>query len=193
MDRKGFIRKACLAGACGCGFGSLAIKAGSLGDYDHDSHMVQENQSATESMVAQKWLKNLLEHLDGNLEQKEMRRIVKMSAVIHYDHLKMNDLLAGYKGRLKEFLGFLETEWGWKTDYDEAAGVIFADENKSWCVCPVLGKTSEEGSAGICYCSEGFAELMFSEVAGIAVSARVISSVRRGDKSCIYRIEIPSA
>lgn len=193
MDRKGFLRKACLAGACGCGFGVIAMQAGSLTDNDHDSQVVQENQSETENLVARKWLKNLLEHLDGTLEQEELRRIVKMSAVVHYDHLKMNDLLAGYKGRLKEFLGFLETEWGWKTDYDETAGVVIADENKSWCVCPVLGKTSEAGAAEICYCSEGFAELMFSEVAGIAVTARVISSVRRGDKSCIYRIEIPSA
>jgi len=28
-------------------------------------------------------------------------------------------------------------------------------------------------------------------VAGTPVSAQVISSVRRGDKSCVYRIEIP--
>ncbi|MCU0458750.1 MAG: DUF6144 family protein [Bacteroidales bacterium] len=193
MDRKVFLRKACLAGACSCGFGAIVMKAGNMVDTEQTSQMAQENQSTPENMVAQNWLKNLLENLDSNLGQEEVRRIVKMSSVVHYDHLKMDDLLSGYTGRLREFLDFLETEWGWKIEYNKATGVILADENKSWCVCPVLGRTSEAGAAEICYCSEGFAEQMFSKVTGIKVTASVISSVRRGDKTCIYRIEIPSA
>ncbi len=193
MDRKGFLKKACLAGACGCGLGAIALKAGNIVNPGQGNKAEQETQTTTENQVAQQWLKNLLENLDGNLEEGELRRIVKMSSVVHYDHLKMDGLLSGYKGRLKEFLDFLGTEWGWKVDYNETTGVILADENKSWCVCPVLGKTSEPENPAICYCSEGFAEQMFSVVVGKPVDARVISSVRRGDKSCIYRIEIPSS
>lgn len=193
MDRKGFLKSACLAGACGCGFGAITLKAGNIVNSAQDSHVEKENQATTENQVALQWLKNLLENLEGNLEEGELRRIVKLSSVVHYDHLKMDDLLSGYKGRLKEFIDFLGTEWGWKVEYNETTGIIQADENKSWCVCPVLGKTSEAGNAAICYCSEGFAEKMFSMVAGTSVTARVMSSVRRGDKSCIYRIEIPSS
>lgn len=182
MDRKGFLKRTCMAGACWCGFGALALNA------DGTSQAYQENTNP----VAQRWLINLLENLGQNIDEKELRRIVKMSAVTHYDHLKMDELLADYKGNLREFIGFLEKEWGWKVDYDEASGVITADENKSYCVCPVLGKATMAGSQVICYCSEGFAELMFSVVAGVTVSAQVISSVRRGDRSCVYRVELPA-
>jgi len=30
VDRKGFIQKTCLAGVCGCGFGALALNAGTV-------------------------------------------------------------------------------------------------------------------------------------------------------------------
>lgn len=182
MDRKGFLRKTCLAGVCGCGFGALALKAGSETQSDQE----------TGNLVARQWLVKLLENLDATLDTGELRKIIKMSAGVHYDQLKMDDLLAGYTGRMKDFIGFLEKEWGWRVNYDETTGVILADENKSWCVCPVLKGSDATGSPAICYCSEGFAERMFSKVAGMAVTAEVVSSVRRGDKTCIYRVELPA-
>lgn len=182
MDRKGFLKKSCMAGACWCGFGAITLNGSG------NSRVDQENGNP----VAHRWLINLLENLGQNIDGKELRRIVKMSAVAHYDHLKMDELLADYKGKLSEFIGFLEKEWGWKVDYDEVTGVLTADENKTYCVCPVLDKATLPGSEVICNCSEGFAELMFSGVAGVQVSAQVISSVRRGDRTCVYRIEIPA-
>ncbi len=182
MDRKVFLRKACIAGVCGCGFGTLALQGG------NETQAEQE----TVNQVARQWLVRLLDNLDRNIDAGDLRQIVKMSAGVHYDHLKMDDLLAGYTGRMKDFIGFLEKEWGWKIDYNESTGVLLADENKTWCVCPVLKGTAPTESPVICYCSEGFAERMFSRVAGTAVTASVVSSVRRGDKTCIYRVEIPS-
>lgn len=182
MDRKGFLKKSCMAGACWCGFGAISLNAA--------GKSLAEQESS--NPVAQRWLINLLENLGQNIDEKELRRIVKMSAVTHYDHLKMDELLADYNGNLREFIVFLEKEWSWQVDYDEASGVIIADESKSYCVCPVLDKATMSGSQVICYCSEGFAELMFSRVAGVQVSAQVISSVRRGDRSCVYRIELPA-
>jgi len=181
MDRKGFVRRACLSGACICGFGALTLESA--------DGMQDTNNSS--SQVAGRWITQLLGNLDQHLENEELKRILKKSAAVHYDHLKMDDLLAGYAGHLDEFIAFLEKEWGWKINYDKITGVILADENKSWCVCPVLGKTTTPGDATICYCSEGFAEMMFSGVTGKSVSAEVVSSVRRGDKSCIYRVAIP--
>ncbi len=180
MDRKGFLRKACIAGVCGCGFGTLVSNAGNLVEADQESV----------NPVPQRWLITLLENLDRNFDETELRKIIKMSAGVHYDHLKMDELLSGYTGKLTEFVAYLEKEWGWKVKYDEAVGVITADENKSYCVCPVLMGTPA-GSPAICYCSEGFAEKMFSKVAGVAVTASVVSSVRRGDKTCIYKIQLP--
>lgn len=181
MDRKEFLRKTCLTGVCGCGFGALALNAGNA------ATDVQDNPN----QVPQQWIISLLENLDQNVDRAELRKIIKMSAGVHYDQLKMDEMLSGYTGKLREFISILEKEWGWKVNYDEAAGVITADENKSYCVCPVL-KGAPAGSPAICWCSEGFAEKMFSRVAGVAVSAAVVSSVRRGDKTCIYRVQLPT-
>jgi hypothetical protein len=191
MDRKGFLTKACLAGVCGCGFGALSLRAENNDIAGNYGRIAGESQATQENKVPQQWLTTLLRNLDGSLEKDEIRKIVKLSSIVHFEDLRMDDMLSSYTGRLKDFLAFLETEWGWKINYNEATGVVLADENKSWCVCPVLGKTTEAGGEAICFCSEGFAELMFSKVTGVAVIAEVISSVRRGDKSCIYRIAIP--
>lgn len=181
MDRKGFVRRTCLSGACICGFGALRLKA--------DDSKQDDNKSTNQ--VADRWLTDLLGNLDQQLEKEELKKILKMSAAVHYDHLKMDEMLEDYTDRISEFIGFLEKEWGWKVEYDEAAGVITADENKTYCVCPVLDREIFPGSDVICYCLEGFAERMFSRVAGVEVSAEVVSSVRRGDLSCVYRIELP--
>lgn len=65
-----------------------------------------------------------------------------------------------------------------------------ADENKSFCVCPLVNVKKKTVSDAICYCSEGFAELMFSAVFEKPVTAIVISSVIRGDSSCRYKIDL---
>lgn len=148
MDRKEFLRKTCLTGVCGCGFGAVALNAG------NPEAAVQDNTNT----VPQQWLISLLDNLDQNIGQAELRKIIKMSAGVHYDHLKMDEMLSGYTGKLREFIVFLEKEWGWKVNYDEAAGVLTADENKNYCVCPVLKSSSATDSPTICYCSEGFAE-----------------------------------
>jgi hypothetical protein len=66
--------------------------------------------------------------------------------------------------------------------------IILADENKPSCVCPLL-KDAERLFPGLCYCSEGFAELMFSAVFKYPVRASVVSSIQRGDSHCVYKIE----
>lgn len=181
MDRKGFVRSACMAGACFCGFG--AVTAGA----SDGIRPVDEEGNP----VGQAWLVSLLSNMGQNMDPRQIRLIIKDSAKVHYDQLKMDELLSAYTGKLKEFTEFLEKEWGWKIDYDMKSGVLIADENKDHCVCPVIENVSNHDTSAICYCSEGFAELMFSKVAGTAVTARVALSVRRGDKSCVYRVEIP--
>ena len=43
-------------------------------------------------------------------------------------------------------------------------------------------------SPNLCKCSEGFAELMFSQVFGFPVTATLQKSVICGDKHCVYEI-----
>ena len=93
-------------------------------------------------------------------------------------------------GDIEKFNQFIEEKWGWKIDYQKEKGILLADENKNYCVCPMVNQEKGVKSTIYCYCSEGFAEQMFSVVVGHQVKAKVISSVLRGDERCIYEITL---
>lgn len=182
MNRKKFLSGACLTGACFCGFGALPAVA------NNTPSAVQDNSK----QLTQDWLSTLLSNLNGQVDEEVLREVLKKSAVVHYNNLNMDATLAQYVGDLGKFIQFLEKSWGWKIDYNPTTKVLIADENKEHCVCPVIEHKMGMNTSAICFCSEGFAETMFSTVAGFPVKARVISSVRKGDKTCKYRIEMAS-
>lgn len=179
-SRKDFLKRACLAGTCLCGFPSMLKANGPTEDTVDDS----------QQRFFQHWIANLLNAIADTAEEESCRRIIKQAAISHYEHLKMDEILAPYIGKLDDFNKFIENEWGWKIDYRKEDGVIVANENKNYCVCPILNSQQPRKAASLCYCSEGFAELMFSKVAGKKVNATVISSIHRGNDSCIYKIDL---
>lgn len=181
MDRKGFFKKACFAGVCFCGFGNISGFANNKPAQAQD-----ENKQ-----LHQDWLSNLLSNLDQDIDEDVLRKIIKKSSVVHYNNLNMDALLKDYIGDLEKFVKYIESAWGWRIEYDKTAKVLIADENKNYCVCPILEHKKGLNTSAICYCSEGFAEKMFSTVTGVPVAAKVVSSVRKGDQSCKYKIEIP--
>lgn len=185
VNRKEFIKKACLSGACLCGFASIAASPASSG-----SKTLQDQKLVNPNMLQQEWISVLLNNIDERLSADELRTILKSCAIVHYNNLGMDSLLADYKGNIDKFITFLSTEWGWKIDYDKENGIIIADENKNYCVCPMINKEKGTESSAICYCSEGFSEKMFSEVLGRPVKASVLSSIYRGDPSCRYKVDI---
>lgn len=185
ITRKDFFLKACLTGACFCGFTSLGLKASASG-----AVAVEAQPDDKKLKFMQDWISTLLLQVDENADDEECRKIMKPCALAHYNFLEMDNVLAPYKGDIEKFNAFISGEWGWKVDYDKANGVIVADENKSYCVCPMVNKENGIRSTILCYCSEGFAEKMFSAVMGHPVTARVTSSIHRGDSSCKYEIRI---
>lgn len=180
MDRKTFFKKACFTGVCICGFADISTLANS------DTTPIHDNNK----QLNQDWLSNLLLNLNQDVEEDMLRKIVKKSSIVHYNNLNMDILLSDYIGDLEKFNKFIESSWGWRIDYNKTTKVLIADENKDYCVCPILEHKKGLNTSAVCYCSEGFAEKMFSVVTGCPVTAKVISSVRKGDKSCKYRIEI---
>lgn len=183
FNRKEFLRKACLSGVCLCGFSALATAKDNAGNQD-SVLATQDNNNA----LMQEWISGLLSNLNGGLDKEEIRKIIRKSAIVHYNNLKMDDMLKDYENNLEKFIVFIEEKWGWKIDYYAKTKTIIVNENKNYCVCPMVNK--EKGiSSAICYCSEGFAEKMFSKVIGRTVKATVVSSILRGEKSCKYMIE----
>lgn len=144
----------------------------------------------TDSLFASEWIANLLAVLDDNLNEETRASLLQGCAAAHYRSANMDAVLSQYTGNLTEFLQFLSEKWQWKIDYDQVTQTITADENKPDCVCPLVQKASGRVSATLCHCSEGFAEKMFSTVIEKPVEASVVRSILRGNKSCVYSIQV---
>lgn len=182
--RKDFIRSVCVAGGCLCGFGAIA----SVPQSGVATGVAPQEPTDERLVMIQEWIAVLLKSVEDSTNKATQRRILKGNARVHYNSLKMEQVLHPFIGNMAKFISFLEEEWNWKIDHNSSTGVLFADENKNYCVCPMVNRDHKDVSGAICYCSEGFAELMFSKVSGRPVKAEVISSVRRGDATCIYKV-----
>lgn len=169
-----------MGSVCLCGFAAV-VKPAKAEEISTEVH---------ERNLSQNWLSNLLDKIDENKDEDFKRQTVKSCAVTHYTDLNMDELLRPYSGDIKKFINFLSTEWGWIIEYDKTKQQIIANENKTVCVCPILPPAKNKTNPLICYCSEGFAELMFSKVLNKKVSAEIISSIHRGNKNCIYKFSI---
>lgn len=136
--------------------------------------------------VTNAWLCKLIDGIE-TLPDETKREVIKGCSVAHFDAIKMGETLDEFIGDVHSFIKFLETEWGWSVKIDEKEKVLYADENKAQCVCPVV-RSGDIKTTLMCNCSEGFAEQMFSKVLQRKVSAKVVSSVLNGDKSCVYEV-----
>ena len=110
-------------------------------------------------------------------------------AALHWRDIGMSDTLDRYRGDLNGFLDFLRREWGWIVTVSDDGAVITADENAPDCVCPLAARLTPPTPA-LCDCSRHFDKMMFTYVTGTPVRARVLSSIIRGGKTCVYEITL---
>lgn len=178
LNRKKFLKQACLSGLCLCGFSVP-------GTSENGAVQSSISNDNSDEQLIRNWVSNLLKNLEEK-QNADLSKTVKKNGLVHFDQLKFDTVLLEYRGNLPKFISFLEEKWGWKIKYDKANNFILADENKNYCVCPVAKGVSI--SSLLCNCSEGFAELMFSAVIGKPVKAKVVTSVLRGDSSCSYSV-----
>ena len=183
--RRNFLKQACISGICLCGFSSV-LRSKTLNEFAlSQSETINKNET-----MFLKWITGLLENLDSShLTESQLRQIVKSTSIAHHQNLDMDTMLSPFKGNLDTFIKFIEEKWGWKVSYEDNGQVLIVDEDKPFCVCPLLCNEKKKKYPALCYCSEGFAERMFSTVCGFPVNATVISSIQRGNNKCVYRIE----
>ncbi len=185
VTRKEFLRKACISGACLCGVAPAVLASPA-----HTDQGLSDQTAKNPNELQQEWISILLDSIDDRFSEDELREILKGCALSHYNKMSMSTIIEPYRGKPDEFISFLEKEWHWKIEYDKNTGTIIADENKDYCVCPMVNREKGIRSDSICLCSEGFIEKMFSEVLQRPVVSRVINSVLRGDPTCRYRVSI---
>jgi hypothetical protein len=170
-DRRSFLRSACVGGAiAGLGIGATPGSQEPPG-------------------LPREWIAAVLPMM-AELDPAEARRMFEPGSDAHFRDLGMEATLSRFRGDLPAFLDFLRGEWAWIIDYDAEAGVVLVNENKSRCVCPLVAEDHGDDLGVLCYCSEGFAERMFTKVTGAPARARVTQSILRGGERCRYRIEL---
>ncbi|AVQ37762.1 hypothetical protein C7M56_03320 [Clostridium botulinum] len=100
-------------------------------------------------------------------------------------------MLEKYVGDLQGFINFMEKEHGQIITYDEINNIILVDENKSYCVCPITQCINgKKVSPVLCNCSVSMTQKMISKITGKKTKSRVVASILRGDKSCVYEIKL---
>lgn len=149
------------------------------------------SDKSIEQIIIESWTKCFLnETMNFNYEKVfELEPIIKKCSIEHFRALDMEKILEPYVGKLEEFLAFIEREWKQKIEFDKTNGIIIVDENKDYCVCPLV-KNNIIQSEKLCVCSEGFTERMFSYILQKKVKVEVVRSWIRDQKSCIYKITI---
>jgi hypothetical protein len=180
-NRRAFLKKSCLMGFCFCGLGSVSNLTASTD--------AASNDDTRPESIHSKWIASLLLTLKDE-SPETARKIIKNRAEAHFNDLNLKETLAPYVGKPESFHEFLIKEWGWIIDYDKANNVVNVDENKSYCVCPLIQNKKIDGLGMLCYCSEGIAEKMFSYVTEKQTKAEVVQSILRGAKTCKYKITI---
>lgn len=179
-SRRDFMKRACMGTLCMCGLSRIA-----------QADVIESiGEDISKKEMSTKWILEVLNNIDKSLNEEQRRAIIKSASIAEYENIKVEETMSQYKGDIDKFIIYLEKEWGWKCHFEENKKILIADENKSFCVCPFMKNNMGKLYPAMCYCSEGFAEKMFSYIIGHPVAARVISSVQWGNERCIYRIEI---
>lgn len=185
-NRRDFLKTCvCITGTCV--FGSF-FKLSAEENPTPASDIIKTEAEKNEEFALH-WITELLESLDENqLSDSQLRSIIKKTSQAHYDFLNVPEMVRPFIGKPEEFIEFLMNAWGWIVTDNKETRQLIVDENKPFCVCPLLKNSSCKQIPVLCYCSEGFAEKMFSQVYQYPVSVTVAASVQRGDPSCIYHI-----
>lgn len=149
--------------------------------------MRKDNITLNEMKMIEDWIacyrckKALNEPLDSE--------ILSECSEIHYLHLGMDQILEPYIGNMEGFIDMISKSWGWSFELiqTEEKGHIFIDEQKDYCVCPLV-LSSAILSRDLCECSRAFNKRMFERVIGKEVEVSLGHTYIRDKKSCQYHV-----
>jgi predicted hydrocarbon binding protein len=195
MRRKEFLR--CCTGVCSCGalgwlasqsMGAEAVAPASQATHpaptptpDPELESLRWKLGAVQTRFAR-----LIGILDHNVDEPVRRKILQeLGAECARSFASVYE---PYRGRLREFLAQVETQWVEKAEYDEAAGVIRIIDRSRECTCPFVKMGETPGD--FCDCSLGWQKLAYSTILGRPVEVEVEESLLRGGKRCVLRISV---
>ncbi len=139
---------------------------------------------------AQRWLKRFMDVFDEELDQATRNRIMERNG--------QRCFIAAYGSRKQTDPAFLD-EFLKKRGIRREGNDIYFDYVQNpkgmkvasgWCLCAFVAKGPDGLSGTYCQCSVGYVREMFSQIAGKPVKVELLESLKRGGKSCRFKITV---
>lgn len=202
MDRKEFLVKATQVGVACCGislFGEAALGAASRAVQDAARPAPPLTPDARRIEWAKIWAKRFFDVLDQELDEPTRRRIMEHNGTVCHEG-SLNGKTPP-QATVDEMVKSI-ADYNGADSIRREGNVIYFNYVKNprglrvadgYCLCPLV----EDGPPGLsgtfCYCSVGYVRHMFETVLRKKAKVDLLDSVKRGGKSCKFRVELLEA
>lgn len=182
MQRRAFLKTACVSGLCSCTVSSLLA-----GD---------EAAAAPASPPSEDWRINFAKQRYGKLVSIVATKVdAKTFAEIleEVGRFCSNQGFAGkFAGNIEGYLSEMQKRWGAQTDFDKERGIVrVAFQTNGDCGCPLMSKATVPAAA--CSCSVGAIAQSFTVVSGRAARCELKESMLQGGTRCAFEIHLGTA
>lgn len=151
-----------------------------------------QNENIDDLRLVREWTRDCIELMAGAPEGKaDVHEVLLGCGSKCFERMGLPEKLGAMKS-LDEYLDFLTEEWKWKLSFDRLTGELTCDENKTECLCAVVNSCQCQIAPLLCSCTEGNLKRNFETAFKREVKTKLVTSLLRGGKSCIYRITIPN-
>ena len=191
INRQQFLRQ---AGICFCGCAAILSPATLL---SQDVKPTQDLESPVDKKMqfAHKWVKRFFDILDQELDAPTCQRILEENGKQCYQQ----GLSQKYPPvSMEKFIEILQKGVGKKNCRMERNTVYFNFAGESndlqredgYCLCPLVEDGPSDLSGTYCHCSIGYVREMFTSGTNQKVEVELLESVKRGGKSCRFKITL---
>ncbi len=195
MNRKEFLLKSIGAGATGTG--AFAILGGPC--CAQQPAQPQGTPCDKKYDFSQTWVKRFMDILDQDVDEPTRVKLMHTMGRTCFSgaHGKRSERRAE-PGDLDKLIASMKRYGGDEMIRREGdvihfqyvrnpAGLKVAD---GWCLCPMVEKGPANLSGTFCACSEGYVTEMFERASDVPVKVELVESLKRGGKTCRFRIQL---
>ena len=209
MNRKEFLVQLTGYGAATAGIGTLIGLAPCCAVAQTPSTAEAKAPAATPSArppgtpveervtFAQTWAKRMMDNMDTELDEETRKKLIHAQGRSCY---RGSPFPKSFPGGVDGFIAAVRKWEGskppsiWREGdivyfnyVQNPAGLKVAD---GWCLCPLVEKGPDGLSGTYCECSVGYVTEMFTGIAGKPVRVELLESLKRGGKSCRFKINL---
>jgi hypothetical protein len=181
MERKDFLKSACLYGFCGC-IGMSLLTGNPLIAQPANSSDGEQPDWRIDFM--QNRYRDLVYILNDSLDQETFIKVLNQLGAKCGE-----DFANKYKNNPDGFFDFIKSLWADSVDYDKENGTITVNEKvRDTCNCPFI--KGKDAPAVLCNCSLGTQKKIYESLFCRPVSVVLNKSVLQGDERCSFTIHL---